>query len=603
MTAVHARWLLLALSLTVMDIWGASAVIPSSPLRAYSAPCVSCGCSNYALSTNVPPDLPCGANGQASLSQCQALCDTTPGCVGISWGARMNVVPACGVGNSWCMPHSILSSCSYNGDIFDIYLASPSPPPPPPSPLLVNAQCRSPYYNITDASRDIFAPGGTRDDSTLAAGWYRMWQGSANAYLPDFNTDQWSRMNACGTERGGYLFAGMRSDGGCGGGGTGSFGSHPLPADGVVTRFVHFDYGTWGSYASVQIVNCNGFFLYNLTPSQLATSAVGAHPGSPFGLCTTTLPPRIGPGCAPPNAVSSPTSCTCPGRTYTSQTYTSCSGFTNAVVPAGILPSYSNCGVSLTQANCQLACDETPWCTAFSFATRMNVPTPCSSSYGSTYHGYSWCGLFANATSSNSGCYYSGDIWDIFFAATPTVFFQPSQLPLSSQFVQALPSPPPQPTVSSITPTYVSAIAMLSGYTVSTFGATQATQFKSAVATALGVSSSVVTITSITVTIGRHLLQSAVNVAFTLTTTSSAASNIANAMTANLGVNSLRNAGLTACYSVAVSTPSIQTTAPGPDVSNTLPVTTSTSTTPTSSSFVALNPVLGVMCAAVGVLI
>jgi hypothetical protein len=81
------------------------------------------------------------------------------------------------------------------------------------------------------------------------------------------------------------------------------------------------------------------------------------------------------------------------------------------------------------------------------------------------------------------------------------------------------PSPPPPAAV------VVSATMTLNGLTVAQFNTAAQTAFKSALATQLSISSSQIAITSVTAAgaSGRHLLQSSIVVAFSVTTTSSAA--------------------------------------------------------------------------------
>jgi hypothetical protein len=102
-----------------------AAPIPSTPYRQYSAAYVAYGCAAVSPSSGIPVSgLTCGNNGQASLNQCKALCDMTSGCTAVQWGARMNMVPPCGAGNSWCTLYTTAASCTYNGDIFDYYFVN-----------------------------------------------------------------------------------------------------------------------------------------------------------------------------------------------------------------------------------------------------------------------------------------------------------------------------------------------------------------------------------------------------------------------------------------------------------------------------------------------
>ena len=165
-------------------------------------------------------------------------------------------------------------------------------------------------------------------------------------------------------------------------------------------------------------------------------------------------------------------------------------------------------------------------------------------------------------------------LWTVPAVATPSPSPAPAaQTPSSPAPASQAPAnnstPSPQPAASSPNDggsqtVYVTALATLGGYSVSTFGTQEANQFKNAVISALGASVTYqqVAITSVTAAAGRHLLQSSVNVAFTVTTTSSAASNIANGMSSNLSSSTLNAAGLTACSSLSVSTPSAGSTAP-----------------------------------------
>ena len=103
---------------------------------------------------------------------------------------------------------------------------------------------------------------------------------------------------------------------------------------------------------------------------------------------------------------------------------------------------------------------------------------------------------------------------------------------------------------------YVSANMTLGG--VSTFGATQASQFTTALATVLGVLTTDVSVTSV----GGN---SSVCVAFAVTTTASAAASLSQTLTVVTGYNAIhamQRAGLSTCTSVAVSTPSVGAVAP-----------------------------------------
>lgn len=157
---------------------------------------------------------------------------------------------------------------------------------------------------------------------------------------------------------------------------------------------------------------------------------------------------------------------------------------------------------------------------------------------------------------------------------TPPAILSPPTSP-------AILSPPTSPasSPSSTTTVYVSATISLGGYTTSTFGTTQASQFKSALATILNVQSIAVTITSVMSPSGRHLLQSAVLVAFSVATTTTSASSLSASLTGVTGssaISAFQTAGLNACTSVAISTPSTGTSTPV-DATSQLPVITSSS--------------------------
>ena len=151
------------------------------------------------------------------------------------------------------------------------------------------------------------------------------------------------------------------------------------------------------------------------------------------------------------------------------------------------------------------------------------------------------------------------------------------------------PSPPPSLAITSLT--YVAAVVTLSGYTTSTFGTAQANAFKLAVAGGIQMPASSITITSVlSASLGRHLLQSGVNVAFTVTVAMSSVSEAA--MTAALSslpsspsaLSTLQSAGLTACTGVAlVGTPGATTTVPT-DATSYLPVTTLSSSGTTATA-------------------
>ena len=117
--------------------WTIPSPAPAATVQYTAATYTNCG--SY-TSLNVPGF--CGAT--ADLATCEAVCSATPGCVAFKYAGRMNTVatscPSNGVGFSWCMPLSSVTSstCAYSGDIWDMYYAASSPsalsPPPPPPP-------------------------------------------------------------------------------------------------------------------------------------------------------------------------------------------------------------------------------------------------------------------------------------------------------------------------------------------------------------------------------------------------------------------------------------------------------------------------------------
>ena len=149
-----------------------------------------------------------------------------------------------------------------------------------------------------------------------------------------------------------------------------------------------------------------------------------------------------------------------------------------------------------------------------------------------------------------------------------------------------------------ISTVYVSSVATLTGYTVATFGTLQASQFKQAIATAFSISSSSVAITSVTNAVGRHLLQSSVAVAFTVTTTSANAATVTTLMSNVSGsgaVMSFVGAGLTSCTGVSVATPTSGSQQPS-DVSTVLSNNSPAASTTSAGSFA--HPAAGLVGAA-----
>jgi hypothetical protein len=158
------------------------------------------------------------------------------------------------------------------------------------------------YRVINDTYRDINAPYGTNCDGNLVPGWYRLYQGSLPAYLPESGGGN----GKCGTDRAITLQNGALN--------------HPAINDGVVKYTVRWDYGPSNSLGSISIRNCNGaywvYYLTNLRSTSGGTYDLcsGApYSGSPvyMGYCTTLTVPAIGitqlpPSPPPPSLPPSP---------------------------------------------------------------------------------------------------------------------------------------------------------------------------------------------------------------------------------------------------------------------------------------------------------
>jgi len=110
---------------------------------------------------------------------------------------------------------------------------------------------------------------------------------------------------------------------------------------------------------------------------------------------------------------------------------------------------------------------------------------------------------------------------------------------------------------------YTSATATLSGYSVATFGASQAAGFTTAMAGQMSVNSSAITITAVSdVSVRRRqLLSAGVAVAFTVQTTMAQQAAMRAAIVAPLSAAAFRSAGLTAVTSVTAA-PSAATSTP-----------------------------------------
>ncbi len=108
------------------------------------------------------------------------------------------------------------------------------------------------YSTIMDTWRDIFAAGGSNCETTLQAGWYCLYQGLVPAYLVELSSVQaynaaystpqaYNAYSRCGTDRGTVLLG----------------ASHPTVADGIVSRQMYTEYGTFGTFTEINIRNCN----------------------------------------------------------------------------------------------------------------------------------------------------------------------------------------------------------------------------------------------------------------------------------------------------------------------------------------------------------
>ena len=158
--------------------------------------------------------------------------------------------------------------------------------PPPPSPVYVaSAECATQTI-LVDEWRDIRAAGGSNCDASLQPGWYRLWQSTNQAYLVEAGLDganvQATPHSLCGTDRGAVLLG----------------PSHPAVADGIVSRQMYIEYGSYGTFISIQIRNCGTFYVYYLNntitfsgmPMPFCVNGVN------MGYCTTTTAPQQGAG-------------------------------------------------------------------------------------------------------------------------------------------------------------------------------------------------------------------------------------------------------------------------------------------------------------------
>jgi hypothetical protein len=140
--------------------------------------------------------------------------------------------------------------------------------------------------------------------------------------------------------------------------------------------------------------------------------------------------------------------------------------------------------------------------------------------------------------------------------------------PVNTIYVPAKRAASPPVVIPSGSKAYVSDVVSLAGVTAVSFGASQATQFRTVMAAQLGngVAATDITITSVTADIAavgrrsRSLLTAGVNVAFTVATSSSAtAAAVSSAITSTTSnsaafTSALQAGGLTAVSGVALST-------------------------------------------------
>ena len=158
--------------------------------------------------------------------------------------------------------------------------------PPPPSPVSVaSAECATSTI-IVDEWRDINAAGGANCDASLPPGWYRLWQSTNPAYLVEAGLNGANVLTTphslCGTDRGAVLLG----------------PSHPTVADGIVSRQMYIEYGSYGTFTTIQIRNCGTFYVYYLNNSitYYDTPMSFCANGGNMGYCTTTTAPQQGAG-------------------------------------------------------------------------------------------------------------------------------------------------------------------------------------------------------------------------------------------------------------------------------------------------------------------
>ncbi|MCA9720524.1 MAG: DUF4215 domain-containing protein, partial [Myxococcales bacterium] len=114
----------------------------------------------------------------------------------------------------------------------------------------LNAQCMQPYNSFNLALRHVNNANGpvgcdsAANNDWLGAGWYRF-TGGAGAKMPESPPATYR----CGTHATGWLN-----------------GAHPAVNEGVAARTVCFHWNGNQCYwsAPIQVVNCDGFYLYSL---------------------------------------------------------------------------------------------------------------------------------------------------------------------------------------------------------------------------------------------------------------------------------------------------------------------------------------------------
>ena len=169
------------------------------------------------------------------------------------------------------------------------------------------AECLT-SLRITEAYRDIFSPGGTNCDGGLVPGWYRLFQGSTPAFLPEgYPTSPAGDYyhQHCGCDRtvalNQYTYS---SDTGLPPSAFSWHAGHPAVSEGIVNYTLYAEYGARGTAVNISARHCGAYFVYYLTNQKLSWQWGGAVAGNMcqgmfadttyFGYCTTTVAPAVG---------------------------------------------------------------------------------------------------------------------------------------------------------------------------------------------------------------------------------------------------------------------------------------------------------------------